>query len=381
MNAGASSWIEPATCPGGAAPPAVLSVGEFFDLLFLHCWARSLHHDFVSGRGSGLRRLVVFSRLTLVHGDGLGLLHDQLVAFQARSASWSTSIIGIPAGRAASCSGSASRASNSRPLDWSVVLVTESPLGSGPGVQLGGTGRSHEMALLGYMSCGEPGLRRVLVSLAYVPSRAVTRADEPGCLWLEGSAMPGPLWVVFLLCYLSVGAAHRADMTARCWVCGTGPHLLLQCWCRSGALHAKNVHKSPDKGGQKNLLRAASEHDLQQQTFGGVDPVPVRCGVDPVPVRCGVEFAEQDQFHRQVQTGHIGEKPVPESRNLQSGKHLGELCRRRLLPVLKETGPEAAGCGRPFGRTLCQGGFEVSVDVGGEVRRDGSVGGRGPGSP
>lgn len=44
---------------------------------------------------------------------------------------------GVPYWQAAWCSGSASRPSSSRPLDWGVVLLAEPPLGSGAGLQLG----------------------------------------------------------------------------------------------------------------------------------------------------------------------------------------------------------------------------------------------------
>jgi hypothetical protein len=75
-----------------------LSVGGFFDLLLIHCWARWWQHDLFRAGGGGCGGLWFFSRLTLVHGDGLGRLHGLRGAFQARSASWSTQILGTPAG-------------------------------------------------------------------------------------------------------------------------------------------------------------------------------------------------------------------------------------------------------------------------------------------
>ena len=48
--------------------------------------------------------------------------------------------------------------------------------------------------------------------------------------------------------------------------------------------------------------------------------------------------------------------------------------RRRFLPAVEEAGPELTGCGCPLGGALGQGRFEVGVDVGGELWREGPVG-------
>lgn len=59
---------------------------------------------------------------------------------------------------------------------------------------------------------------------------------------------------------------------------------------------------------------------------------------------------------------------------MQVGVHFGrKLCRCRLFPAVEEAGPESAGAGCPLGGTLCHNGSEVSVDVGGELRRVRSV--------
>ena len=55
------------------------------------------------------------------------------------------------------------------------------------------------------------------------------------------------------------------------------------------------------------------------------------------------------------------------------GEDFGELRRRRLLSVVEEAGPESTGVSCPLCVTLRRRGFEVSVDVGGELRRNGPV--------
>jgi hypothetical protein len=59
-------------------------------------------------------------------------------------------------------------------------------------------------------------------------------------------------------------------------------------------------------------------------------------------------FAEQEEFHRKVRAGHVGNGAVPKMGKLSLGEHIGELRRRRLLPV-DEAVPESAGSGCPLG--------------------------------
>lgn len=68
-------------------------------------------------------------------------------------------------------------------------------------------------ALLGYMTCGDPGRGGVCWGRGTRAVEGRNSGDEPVCLWLEDRTSRALFGVVFAL-FLPMGAEHGTGMTA-----------------------------------------------------------------------------------------------------------------------------------------------------------------------